>query len=299
MALAVGGGASGFHDEAGQGPSGARVAAARGAGLGAQAADEQQQQGREQATHAHLLRRLRARREAEMLRAMSLPRPVAAVVFDMDGVLFDTETQYEKAALAAAREVGIPMTSEFFRSTVGSPWPVVRQQLLDHYGPDLAVDELSEIAHRIFRELTDTQEILKPGVRELLDLLDELRLPRAVATSSARPTVERHLQRHALADRFHGIAAHGDHDRHKPHPDPFLKAAEILGVDPPALPRDRGSASRCPLGLVGWHDDGDGARTCCRRPTRSARSACRRRAGILHEVRRLLSGSASGFLVGE
>jgi HAD superfamily hydrolase (TIGR01509 family) len=163
---------------------------------------------------------------------MTLPRAVAAVVFDMDGVLFDTETQYEKAALAAAREVGIDMTSAFFRGTVGSPWPVVRQQLLDHYGPDLAVDELSEISRRIFRELCETQEILKPGVLELLDLLDELGLPRAVATSSARPTVERHLQRHGLLDRFGGIAAHGDYDRHKPHPDPFLKAAALLGVAP-------------------------------------------------------------------
>jgi HAD superfamily hydrolase (TIGR01509 family) len=163
---------------------------------------------------------------------MSLPRAVAAVVFDMDGVLFDTETQYEKAALAAAREVGVGMTSEFFRSTVGSPWPVVRQLMLDHYGPDLAVEELAEISRRIFHELTETQEILKPGVLELLDLLDELGLPRAVATSSSRPTVERHLLRHGLADRFAGIAAHGDYDRHKPHPDPFLKAAELLGVAP-------------------------------------------------------------------
>jgi len=157
---------------------------------------------------------------------MKLPRPVAAVVFDMDGVLFDTETLYEKAALAAAREVGIPMTSEFFRGTVGSPWPVVRQQLLDHYGADLAVDELSDISRRIFHELADTQQILKPGVLELLDLLDQLALPRAVAT------VERHLQRHGLAGRFGGIAAHGDYARHKPHPDPFLKAAELLGVAP-------------------------------------------------------------------
>ena len=169
-----------------------------------------------------------------MLPAMSLPRPVSAVVFDMDGVLFDTETLYENAAIAGASEVGIDMTSAFFRSTVGSPWPVVRQQMLDHYGPDLAVDELSEISRRLFRELSDTQDILKPGVLELLDLLDELRLPRAVATSSSRATVERHLQRHALAERFHGIAAHGDYVRHKPHPDPFLKAAEILGVDPRA-----------------------------------------------------------------
>jgi HAD superfamily hydrolase (TIGR01509 family) len=169
-----------------------------------------------------------------MLPAMPLPRPVSAVVFDMDGVLFDTEILYERAALAAAREVGIPMTSEFFRSTVGSPSPVVRAQVLERYGPDIAIDRLWDISRRIFRELTETQDILKPGVLELLDLLDELGLPRAVATSSMRPTVERHLDKHGLAGRFHGIAAQGDYGRHKPHPDPFLKAAELLGVAPPA-----------------------------------------------------------------
>jgi HAD superfamily hydrolase (TIGR01509 family) len=163
---------------------------------------------------------------------MTLPRPVAAVVFDMDGVLFDTETLYEKAVMAAGRELGVDMTSAFFRSTVGSPWLVVRQRMLDHFGPDLAVDELAEISRRHFRALADARDILKPGVVELLDRLDALGLPRAVATSSSRPTVERHLVRHKLEGRFHGIAAHGDYARHKPHPDPFLKAAELLGVDP-------------------------------------------------------------------
>src|SRR5437660_1426652 len=167
-----------------------------------------------------------------MLAQMAFPRPVAAVVFDMDGVLFDTETLYEKAALAAACEVGIDMTSEFFRSTIGSPWPVIRGQLLEHYGPDLAVDELSAASRRIFHVLTEEQWLLKPGVVEMLDLLDELKLPRAVATSSMRATVERHLQRHELTGRFHGIVAHGEYERHKPHPDPFLKAAEVLGVAP-------------------------------------------------------------------
>jgi HAD superfamily hydrolase (TIGR01509 family) len=167
-----------------------------------------------------------------MLSAMAFPRTVAAVVFDMDGVLFDTETLYEKAALAAAREVGIDMTSEFFRSTIGSPWPVIRGQLLEHYGPDLAVDELSAASRRIFHALTEEQWLLKPGVVEMLDLLDELKLPRAVATSSMRATVERHLQRHDLVSRFHGIVAHGEYERHKPHPDPFLKAAEVLGIAP-------------------------------------------------------------------
>jgi len=224
---------------------------------------------------------------------MSLPRPVSAVVFDMDGVLFDTETLYEKAAIAGASEVGIDMTSAFFRSTVGSPWPVVRQQMLDHYGPDLAVDELSEISRRLFRELSDTQDILKPGVLELLDLLDELRLPRAVATSSSRATVERHLQRHALAERFHGIAAHGDYVRHKPHPDPFLKAAEILGVDPRACLAIEDShhgvrsASSAGMMTVMVPDLLPATDEIC--------ALCLHVVPDLHEVRRLLTGSANAF----
>lgn len=232
-----------------------------------------------------------------MLRAMSLPRSVAAVVFDMDGVLFDTETQYEKAALAAAREVGIDMTSAFFRSTVGSPWPVVRQQLIDHYGPGLAVDELSEISRRIFRELTETQEILKPGVLELLDLLDELGLLRAVATSSARATVERHLQRHGLADRFAGIAAHGDYDRHKPHPDPFLRAAELLGVAPQSClaieDSHHGVRSAAAAGMmtVMVPDLLPATDEIC--------ALCLHVVPDLHGVRHLLSGSSSAFPAGE
>jgi HAD superfamily hydrolase (TIGR01509 family) len=167
-----------------------------------------------------------------MFPRMALPRSVGAVAFDMDGVLFDTETLYEKAALAAAREIGIDMTSEFFRSTIGSPWPVIRGQLLERYGADFAVDDLSAASRRIFHALTEERWLLKPGVLEMLDLLDELELPRAVATSSMRATVERHLQRHELSGRFHGIVAHGEYERHKPYPDPFLKAAEILGVAP-------------------------------------------------------------------
>ena len=232
-----------------------------------------------------------------MLHVMSLPRPVAAVVFDMDGVLFDTETLYEKAALGAAREVGVPMTSEFFRSTVGSPSPVVRAQVVAHYGPDVPIDRMWEISRRIFRELTETQEILKPGVVELLDLLDELGLPRAVATSSVRPTVERHLHKHGLAGRFHGIAAQGEYARHKPHPDPFLKAAELLGVDPRAClaieDSHHGVRSAASAGMmtVMVPDLLPATDEIC--------ALCLHVVPDLHEVRRLLSGSASGFPAGE
>jgi HAD superfamily hydrolase (TIGR01509 family) len=163
---------------------------------------------------------------------MSLPRLPAAVVFDMDGLLFDTERLYEEAALAAAAELGQQMDAAFFRSTVGFPWLVTRGRLLELYGPTFAVDDLRGVARRIFQEMVDRDLPLKPGVAELLGLLDDLDLPRAIATTSARATVDHHLGAHGLADRFHHIVAHDDCERHKPDPDPFLRAAGLLGVQP-------------------------------------------------------------------
>jgi len=163
---------------------------------------------------------------------MTLPRPPAAVVFDMDGVLFDTETLYEQAALAAARELGFEMTTTFFRSTVGSPWNVNRARLLEEYGADLQVDHLNAVAGRLFDGLIENRSLLKPGAAELLNLLEERRLPRAIATSSSRATVERHLQSHSLGDHFHQIVARGDYEQHKPHPEPYLLAASKVGVAP-------------------------------------------------------------------
>jgi HAD superfamily hydrolase (TIGR01509 family) len=150
----------------------------------------------------------------------------------MDGLLFDTERLYEQAAIAAAAELGYELDSAFHRTTVGSPWVVIHGLLLDRYGPTFAADELKSRAGRIFNELVDRHPLLKPGVLELLDLLDKLGLPRAIATTSSRPTVQHHLEAHGLVDRFHQIVAHGDYARHKPAPDPFLKAAEQLGVAP-------------------------------------------------------------------
>lgn len=69
---------------------------------------------------------------------------------------------------------------------------------------------------------------LEPGVVELLDRLDELRVPRAICTSSDHATVERNLALHGLRGRFGAVIAAGDYPRPKPAPDPFLRAAAAL-----------------------------------------------------------------------
>jgi HAD superfamily hydrolase (TIGR01509 family) len=80
--------------------------------------------------------------------------------------------------------------------------------------------------------IAETRLALKPGAVELLDTLDELRLPRAIATSSAHRTVQHHLAAHDLAGRFDAIVGAGDYAFGKPAPDPYLRAAERLGVEP-------------------------------------------------------------------
>lgn len=163
---------------------------------------------------------------------MKLPRPPLAVVFDMDGLLFDIEALYRDAIMAAAAEGGHEMTPALFFSLIGHPWPVGRAMLLEHYGPTFQVEAFSAAWLRHFERLLGNRAPLKPGAAKLLDTLDELNLPRAIATSSPHKRVEQHLTAHDLASRFHAVVAHGDYVAGKPEPDPFLRAAERLGVEP-------------------------------------------------------------------
>jgi HAD superfamily hydrolase (TIGR01509 family) len=163
---------------------------------------------------------------------MKLPYKPAAVVFDMDGLLFDSEALYQEAVLLAAAEHGREVAPGLFSRTVGLPWAQCRDLLLSHFGEHFPVDDFQATWVRHFWTLADVRLALKPGVLELLDFLDEFRLPRAIATSSSRRTVERHLTAHNLIDRFDEIVGNGDYEHGKPAPDPFLKAAERLGVEP-------------------------------------------------------------------
>ena len=163
---------------------------------------------------------------------MQLPSIPAAVVFDMDGLLSDTEALYQEAIMAAALEAGHDMTPVLFRRMLGGVWQSNRTLLLDHYGAGFPVDTFRTAWMRQFDLMVETRLALKPGAIELLDTLDELRLARAIATSSSLTTVRHHLATYDLAERFDAIVSHGDYLVGKPAADPYLKAAERLGVEP-------------------------------------------------------------------
>ena len=150
----------------------------------------------------------------------------------MDGLLFNTEAIYRDAAITVALEAGYRLPLDFYLATIGLPGEATRARFGELFGKTFDFDGFWTASTQRFREATATQLYLKAGVVELLDLLDELQLPRAIATSSRHEDARHHLDAHGLHDRFHAIVAHGDYIQGKPNPDPFLKAADRLGVDP-------------------------------------------------------------------
>jgi HAD superfamily hydrolase (TIGR01509 family) len=163
---------------------------------------------------------------------MILPRKVQAVVFDMDGLIFDTEALYRDAHFAAADEAGHDLPLSFFLTTIGLTTETARVVYANRYGEKFDFELFWRDVSKRFHRLAETDLRLKMGVIELLDALDAAGLPKAIATSSRGETVRRHLGHHGLAGRFQAIAAREDYARGKPNPDPFLKAAEKLSVAP-------------------------------------------------------------------
>jgi HAD superfamily hydrolase (TIGR01509 family) len=162
----------------------------------------------------------------------TLPRLPLAVVFDMDGLLFDTEALYREAIVTVAARRGHDSASPVFANLVGLPWPLSRRLLVEHFGAAFPIDAFMTEWLSHFDEIAAARMAMKSGVIELLDTLDELAIPRAIATASSRGTVARHLAAHALVERFPHVVGAGDDQQSKPAPDRLLKAAGLPGVEP-------------------------------------------------------------------
>jgi HAD superfamily hydrolase (TIGR01509 family) len=165
---------------------------------------------------------------------MVFPRPVEAVVFDMDGLLIDSEGLVREGMMRAAANIGVELPIPLCAAMIGRPFPDCKRMLAEHFGAGFPMERFLAEERREVEALFVEGVALKDGVRELLTHLAELGLPRAVATSSGRPAVDANLGRHGLIEAFHAIVTREDVPRHKPHPDPFLLAAERLGVAPHA-----------------------------------------------------------------
>lgn len=156
-----------------------------------------------------------------------------AVVFDMDGVLFDTETLCQDSWMAIAEERGLPGMAEIFPQCIGLNANDSKQVVLRAYGQDFAYEEFRQQASVWFWDYIEKNGLpVMPGVREILEWLKEHNWKVGLASSTRRSSVENHLEQAGLRDYFQTVVT-GDMVEHsKPQPDIYLMACRELGVAP-------------------------------------------------------------------
>jgi len=159
--------------------------------------------------------------------------PFDAVVFDLDGTLLDTELVFREIVFSVTQELGFTMTDDVHMRMVGSSHEATSKLLVEAYGvsfPYAMFDEKCRFGMKSRMAIAAVP--VKPGAIELIDELRSRGIPAAIATSSRRQHVETHLGAAGLLEHFQTIVTRDDVTYPKPHPEPYLMAADRLQVDP-------------------------------------------------------------------
>lgn len=157
-----------------------------------------------------------------------------AVLFDMDGVLVDSEPGYNRANREFFRSLGLPFTQKEITATTGSSNTVIASKILEWY-PDLGVshEELSRrYTEGIFRALKSTVADLIPGTYRWIRSLSQRGVKLAIGSSSTAPMVMYVADTFGLTPLMDAIVTCEDVTRGKPYPDIFLTCSRRLEVDP-------------------------------------------------------------------
>jgi HAD superfamily hydrolase (TIGR01509 family) len=164
-----------------------------------------------------------------------MPDSIRAVVFDLDGLMFDTEALFFRTASEMLAARGKAFTPEIMRAMIGRRSREVGHLLQTMTGLDEPVEVLlADVRQRFYAEI-DTAVHPTAGLFRLLDRLKHAGLPLAVATSSSRSYAERLLVRHGLRERFRVLLGSEDVSRGKPDPEIYTLAARRFDVLPEAV----------------------------------------------------------------
>jgi HAD superfamily hydrolase (TIGR01509 family) len=169
-----------------------------------------------------------------------------AVVFDLDGLIIDTEPIFEEAARRLLARRGLLIRHEVLQAMMGTPARRALEIFRHHHQLEDTVEELSLESSTLFHEvLGEAPVVLMPGVAELLDRLEQKRIPKAIATSSSSRYLKRILAPHGFLDRFAFALTCDDVVNGKPSPEIYQKAAAEF----PCLPEEMVVLEDSPNGL--------------------------------------------------
>jgi beta-phosphoglucomutase family hydrolase len=160
-----------------------------------------------------------------------MSKAVEAVLFDMDGLLLDTERLSVRAWRAAAVEMGLPVDAGLLTGMTGLSAEAGLRRLVTRLGNADMANALFDTKQRLYANLIQTRDIpVKPGAETLLAWLEKQNLPHAVATSTSRALTDVLLSRAGLARHFPVVVTGDDIRRAKPAPDIYLAVARRLKV---------------------------------------------------------------------
>lgn len=179
----------------------------------------------------------------------------SAVVFDMDGLMLDTEPIYRLASQRAAADLGYQIDAAVYATLLGLNYEDTERMLVRSFGTDFPLSSFGIRCAEHWRTHVKEHGIpRKPGLTELLELLDDLGTPKAVATCSSGEEAWFSLRVAGLEDRFCCVITSDHVERGKPAPDIFLAAAAGLDVLPTQClafeDSDAGVMAACAAGML-------------------------------------------------
>ena len=158
---------------------------------------------------------------------------IKGVIFDMDGLMFDTERVYGKYWREVSRELGYPMQDDMVAYMCGATRDFQAGKFVEWFGEDVPADDIINGCHeRTHAHIANHPIPIKPGLIELLAALRERGIPAVIATGTRRAWADEKLARSGVASYFDGMVCGDEVSACKPDPEIFLKAAALIGVPP-------------------------------------------------------------------
>ena len=159
-----------------------------------------------------------------------MPQPLRAVIFDLDGILADSEPWWNEIDSKLLAEYGVIYRGEYHREVLGVSYRLAVEFYKKAFGLSASIEELMRRRGEIATEFFANRVGLFPSTKRTLERLRDMKVRLAIATSSVSASARPFLDRHGLTPFFDGIVTGDEIERGKPHPDIYLRAADKLGV---------------------------------------------------------------------
>jgi HAD superfamily hydrolase (TIGR01509 family) len=160
-------------------------------------------------------------------------RRYLAAIFDLDGLVLDTEIISRSAWRRAVADFGFVLDDQVYQKLIGLTIADAVKVFEDAFGADFPFNQANERRLQYIEEhIAEHGIAVKPGVVELLDFLDKIAMPKAIATSSSRAFAVRKLSLSGLIGRFDAVVCADGIQNGKPAPDIFLAAAKEMNIAP-------------------------------------------------------------------